>query len=199
MPGSLISRAANELQSDESLVWCLREFEDRRRALEFVRHFASTLAVFSNKVGQLYARYDVALPDSGEQELVVIPDLEAFTDTWFGIPDRAVKPTDYTIMPGGVVGKTGLFLHIPLGDSGKGRAVPLNAGLRAVSDEFTSRDEEFLPVLTKGDLRAFRKQAPMLKLHRLDLGEMRDKSRFELNDIRNGIRQKLRSFMREVI
>ena len=51
-------------------------------------------------------------------------------------------------------------------------------------------------MLTKGDLRAFRKQAPMLKLHRLDLREMRDKSRFELNDIRNGVRHKLNAFLR---
>lgn len=197
MSTPLISAAAAALQTDESLVWSLREFEDQRRALEFVRHFASTLAVFSNKVGHLYARYDVMLPQGGQEELIVVPDLEAFTDTWYGIPDRAVKATDYTILPGGVVGKSGLFLHIPIGDGGKGRAVPLAAGLRAVADEFVAREEEFLPVLTKGDLRAFRKQAPMLKLHRLDLREMRDKSRFELNDIRNGIRQKLHAFLRD--
>lgn len=197
MSNPVISAAAAALQSDESLVWSLREFEDQRRALEFVRHFASTLAVFSNKVGHLYARYDVMLPQGGQEELIVVPDLEAFTDTWYGIPDRAVKSTDYTILPGGVVGKSGLFLHIPMGDGGKGRAVPLSAGLRAVTDEFLGRQEEFLPVLTKGDLRAFRKQAPMLKLHRLDLREMRDKSRFELNDIRNGIRQKLHAFLRD--
>ena len=197
MSTPLISAAAAALQTDESLVWSLREFEDQRRAIEFVRHFASTLAVFSNKVGHLYARYDVMLPQGGQEELIVVPDLEAFTDTWYGIPDRAVKATDYTILPGGVVGKSGLFLHIPIGDGGKGRAVPLAAGLRAVADEFVAREEEFLPVLTKGDLRAFRKQAPMLKLHRLDLREMRDKSRFELNDIRNGIRQKLHAFLRD--
>lgn len=197
MSNPVISAAAAALQSDESLVWSLREFEDQRRALEFVRHFASTLSVFSNKVGHLYARYDVMLPQGGQEELIVVPDLEAFTDTWYGIPDRAVKPTDYTILPGGVVGKSGLFLHIPMGDGGKGRAVPLSAGLRAVTDEFLGRQEEFLPVLTKGDLRAFRKQAPMLKLHRLELREMRDKSRFELNDIRNGIRQKLQAFLRD--
>src|SRR5690606_35160110 len=194
---SPVASTAAAIQPDESLVWSLREFEDQRRALEFVRHFASTLAVFSNKVGHLYARYEVMLSSHGDEQLVVIPDMEAFTETWYGIPDRAIKPTHYTIVPGGVVGKSGLFLHIPVGDTGKGRAVPLAAGLRAVSDEFRARDEEFLPVLTKGDLRAFRKQAPMLKLHRLDLREMRDKSRFELNDIRNGIRQKLHAFLRD--
>ncbi|MDF1780532.1 MAG: hypothetical protein P1U67_04495 [Alcanivoracaceae bacterium] len=190
-----ISSAAAEMQSDESLVWSLREFHDHRRALEFVRHFSNSLSIFSNKVGQIYAKYDVDIITGSDEELIVVPDLEAFTETWYSIPDRAIKPTGYTILPGGVVGKSGLFLHIPFADSGKGRAVPLAAGLRAVSDEFQQRGEEFLPLLTKGDLRAFKKQAPMLNLHRLDLAEMREKSRFEISDIRSGIRQKLRACM----
>ena len=187
-----ISSAAAEIQSDESLVWSLREFDDHRRAVEFVRHFSRSLSIFSNKVGQVYAKYSVELPAAGE-ELIVVPDLEAFTETWYGIPEKAVKQTGYTILPGGVVGKSGVFLHIPFDEGGKGRAVPLAAGLRAVSDEFLRNGDEFLPLLTKGDLRAFKKQAPVLHLHRLDVSEMRDKSRFELNDIRSGIRQKLRA------
>lgn len=192
-----ISDAAAAVQTDESLVWSLRAFENQRRALEFVRHFSRSLSIYSNKVDQIYASYDVLLPTAGSEELVVVPDMEAFTETWYSIPERAVKQTGYTILPGGVVGKTGLFLHIPFDDGSKGRAVPLAAGLRAVSDEFQKRGEEFLPLLTKGDLKAFKKQAPMLQLHRLDLAEMREKSRFELNDLRTGIRQKLRSCMYE--
>lgn len=185
-----------DLHSDESLVWSLREFEDNRQAVDFVRHFRSSLSVFSNTVSQIYARYDVELPQAGGEALVVVPDLEAFTETWYSIPERAVKATEYTILEGSVVGRSGLFLHMP-SEGGKGKAVPLIAGLRSVSDMFTAKGDEFLPVLTKGDLRAFKKQAPMLKLHRLDLSEMQDKSRFELNDIRAGIRQKLRAFLRE--
>lgn len=184
-----------ELPTDESLVWSLREFDDNRRAVEFVRHFSSTLSIFSNTVSQIYARYDVELPEGGGENLIVVPDMEAFTETWYSIPERAIKTTDYTILAGGVVGKTGLFLHMPT-EGGKGKAVPLAAGLRLVTEAFSARGEEFLPVLTKGDLRAFQKKAPMLKLHRLDLSEMQDKSRFELNDIRMGIRQKLRAFLR---
>lgn len=192
-----ISEASLDMQSDESLVWSLREFEDRRRALDFVRHFSNSLSIFSNKVNQIYARYEVQLPTAGSEELIVVPDMEAFTETWYSIPDRAVKQTGYTILPGGVVGKSGLFLHIPFGAGSKGRAVPLAAGLRAVAEEFKTRGEDFLPLLTKGDLKAFKKQAPMLQLHRLDLTQMKDKSRFELNDISSGIRQKLRACMLE--
>ena len=123
-----ISDAAAAVQTDESLVWSLREFENRRRALEFVRHFSRSLSIYSNKVDQIYASYEVQLPNAGGEELVVVPDMEAFTETWYSIPERAVKQTGYTILPGGVVGKTGLFLHIPFDDGSKGRAVPLAAG-----------------------------------------------------------------------
>lgn len=188
---SLISAAAIDLQSDESLIWSLSEFDDHRRAVEFVRHFRDSLCIYSNKVGQIYACYDVIVPSGDNPDLVVVPDLEAFTETWYDVQEKAIKSTDYTIVPGGVVGRSGLYLHMKDSD-GKGKAVPLAAGLQAVAEEFEARGEEFLPILTKGDLRAFKKQAPMLHLHRLDAKVMSEKSRFDLNDIRSSMKKKLR-------
>lgn len=185
-------QSGGEMGGDESLIWSLRDFEDHRRAVEFARHFRSALCVYSSKVEQVYARYDIMVPRGSIEELVVVPDLEAFTDTFYGIPEEAIVDTGYTILPGGAVGRSGLFLHIPMGEGSKGRAVPLAAGLRAVADEFIKDGREFLPILTKGDLRSFRKQAPMLHLHRVDLEAMKDKSRFELNDMKTTIKQKLR-------
>lgn len=186
------NQSAGEMTSDESLIWNLSEFEDHRRAVEFARHFRSALCVYSSKVEQVYARYDIMVPRGTVEELVVVPDLEAFTETFYGIPESAIVDTGYTILPGGAVGRTGLYLHIPMGEGGKGRAVPLGAGLRAVADEFNAKGDDFLPILTKGDLRSFRKQSPMLHLHRVKLDAMKDKSRFELNDVKTTIRQKLR-------
>ncbi|PKM21490.1 MAG: hypothetical protein CVV10_09105 [Gammaproteobacteria bacterium HGW-Gammaproteobacteria-14] len=186
---STISAAAIDLQSDESLIWSLSEFDDHRRAIEFVRHFRDSLCIYSNKVEQIYASYDVIIPSGVDSDLVVVPDLEAFTETWYSIAEKAILSTPYTIVPGGVVGRSGLYLH----EAGKGKAVPLAAGLQAVSEEFEKNGDEFLPILTKGDLRAFRKQAPMLHLHRVNCKVMEEKSRFELNDIRTSIRKKLRA------
>lgn len=186
------SAAAAALQSDESLVWSLREFEDHQRALNFVQHFRESLCVYSGKVEQLYARYQVRLPEASDDELVVLPELDEFTETWYFIPERAVRNTHYTIVPGAVVGASGLYLHVPFNERGRGRAVPLATGLRVVADEYTERGEDFLPILTKGDLKAFRRSAPMLQLHRLDLSRMRGKSSFELAEIRRAILGKLR-------
>jgi hypothetical protein len=189
---SLISDAAIELQSDESLIWSLSEFDDHRRALDFVRRFRDSLCVYSSNVEQIYACYDVIVPPGEAGDLVVIPDLEAFTETWYSIPEKALLSTEYTIVPGGILGRSGLFLHTRGADGKGGKAVPLATGLDLVAEEFEKRGEEFLPILVKGSLRAFNKQAPTLGLHRLDTKVMREKSRFELNDIRSSMRKKLR-------
>jgi hypothetical protein len=186
-----ISAAAIDIQTDESLIWSLEEFDDHRRAVEFVRHFRDSLCIYSHKVEQIYACYDVIVPAGASPDLVVVPDLEAFTDTWYSIPEQAILNTGYTIVPGGVVGRSGLYLHMKEAD-GKGKALPLATGLQRVSQQFDESGDEFLPILTKGDLRAFKKQAPMLHLHRLDAKKLSEKSRFELNDIRTSMRRKLR-------
>ena len=180
---------------DESLVWSLRAFQDRARALDFVRHFSRSLSVYSRKVGQLYATYQVALTDAVAEEMVVMPNLEAFTETWYAIPERAILQTGYTIIPGALVGERGPCLYMPVAYSDRGRAMPLAQGLRRVAQEFAQRGEDFLPVLTKGDLKAFRKRAPVLHLHRIDLAAMYEKSRFERNDLSRGIKEKLRNCM----
>lgn len=182
----------NSLQSDESLIWSLQAFDDHHRAVEFVRHFKSSLCIYSSKVLQLYAQYDVVVPEGKDQELVVIPDLEAFTETFYDIPVKAIVKTGYTILPGSSFGKTGLYLHMAeQGGTGKGSVLPLAAGLEKAAELAEQTDDDFLPVLTKGDLRVFRKQAPMLHLHRIDLNVMQDKSRFEINDIKSTVRKKL--------
>ena len=187
-----VEGSAADIQSDESLVWSLRAFQDHQRAVAFVNHFSQYLCVYSSKVHQLYAAYDIIVPMEGDLELVVSPHLEEFLDTWYDIPEEAIKPAGFTILPGSVVQRQGAFLHLPdEKGGGKGRAVPLTAGLKEVSDAFDARDDVFLPVITKGDLRALRKQDPTLHLHRLDLTVMGNKSRFELSDMRNAIRKKL--------
>lgn len=178
-------------QSDESLIWSLRAFDDHQRAVAFVEQFRASLCVYSSKVNQLYAKYDIVVPPEAHADLVVSPDLEAFTETWYSIPVKAVLPTGYTIMPGSMVGKPGLFLHMPF-EGNRGRVVPLEAGLRVLEEEYGARGEHFLPILTKGDLRAFRQQSPMLHLHHLSCKHMPEKSQFELRDISSTIRKKLR-------
>lgn len=178
--------------TDESLVWSLEAFQNHLRAVRFVRQFQSLLCVYSPRVQQLYGSYEVVAPRDHKQELVVFPDLFAFQDTWYRIPEGALQRTGALVVPGELVQAGGPHLRIPSSDGPRGRVVPLATGLRAMDRDYQQRGQPFLPVITKGDLRALRRKTPLLHLHRLELRSMGDKSRFELTDIAGTIRSRLR-------
>ncbi len=185
LPGSLV---------DESLIWSLMAFRRHERAVSFATQLSRRLCVYSSKVHQLYASYDILVPeDGGGAELVISPHLENFLDMWFSIPEAAIRSTEFTIVPGHIVQREGLALHQTGGGAGQGRVVGLEPGLRLLREQYELRNDVFLPVITKGDLRAFRKEEPVMHLHRLDFNAMGDKSAFELRDIREGILKRLRS------
>lgn len=184
-PGSLV---------DESLIWSLMAFRSQERAVSFTEQLSKRLCVYSSKVHQLYASYEILVPeDGGGTELIVSPHLDNFLDMWFSIPEAAVRSTEFTIVPGHIVQREGLALHQTGKGAGQGRVVALEPGLRLLREQYELRNDVFLPVITKGDLRAFRREEPVMHLHRLDLNAMGDKSAFELRDIREGILKRLRS------
>lgn len=183
------SPAIAALRGDDNLVWNLREFENQRHAVNFVQAFSRTLCVYSGATGNLYARYRVQLPDEDGAALLVLPDAGA--PAWRGIPERAVRNTPCTILHGAILGASGIFMHIPFSHGG-GRPLPLASGLRLLADQYTERGEDFLPVLTRGGLKSYRRRAPMLQLHRLDLSRLRGRSAAELAGMRRGILDKLR-------
>lgn len=181
--------SAEQIQSDESLIWSLAQFEEQQRVVEFAQSFGSSLCVYSPKVQQVYARYELVVPER-MQEIVVVPDLDAFTETFYDVSPESLLKTNYTIVPGSAVGQSGLCIYIPMAD-GKGRVVQLEQGLRAISNGFRDKGDAFLPVLMKGDLQTFNRKEPALHLHRIDLKALHKKSRFELNDLKTTIREKL--------
>lgn len=181
--------------TDESLIWSLQAFENQMRAVNFVRQFSEILCVYSPKVQQLYGSYEIVVPRRENRQLVVVPDLFAFQDTWYHITTRALERTGLMILPGELVRREGLHLRIPFDNGRRGRVVPLQNGIRAISRSFRDQGRDFLPVITRGDLRALRRKTPLLHLNSLNLKPMADKSRFELNDIRNTIRSRLQPWL----
>jgi hypothetical protein len=177
--------------TDESLIWNLNGFRDHMRAVNFVRRFRQYLCVYSYGVHQLYGSYEILVPRRQNSHLVVVPDLFSFHDTWYHLRDKALRRTGLMILPGELVGREGLYLRIPFDDGRRGRAVPLANGLRAIRRQWQEKGDDFLPVITRGDLRAVRRQTPLLHLHHLDVRAMRDKSRFEINDMSRTIRERM--------
>lgn len=190
-------QAATGSATPNHLVWHLHQFENHKRAIRFVKQFQETLCVFSAPVAQLYTNYEIAVPEAEDRSLIILPDPYAYHDTFNGIPEDSVKATGITIIPAELAGQTGLHMVLPLRHQGRRitREVPLAVGLNALLRQETDGNP-FLPVITKGDLRTFRKDAPCLHLHRILPSRLGGRSSLEVNSIRKVIREKLRGYLR---
>lgn len=182
------------LPQNPDLAWDLDAFSHRERAMEFVRQFETTMCVYSPSVEQLYSSYSMYFPQELERKLVILPDPLAYHDTFFHIQTEAVVATGLYIVPGELIGQTGLFLanvreeDRTLGD----RQVPFEAGMRAIMANRPA-DDPFLPVLAKGDLREFEQSWPVLHLHRIKPRVLARISDLDRNSLANVINEKLES------
>lgn len=182
---------STEPSVNPDLAWDLSEIINRDRAIEFVMHFETTLCVYSPSVEQLYSTYHIYFPESSDRRMVILPDPGAFHDTFHGLDPRAVDETGLYIIPGELVGKAGLYLANVTRDRRLGkRQVPFEAGCKAIIGN-RSKDDPFLPVLVKGDLREFGESWPVLHLHRVKLPVLAEISELDRVSISNVIMEKL--------
>lgn len=185
-----------DLPENPDLAWDLDDFNHRERAMEFVRQFETTMCVYSPSVEQLYTNYRMYFPQEWQRKLVILPDPTAFHDTFFHIQTEAVVSTGLYIIPGELVHREGLFLanvkeNRTLGD----RQVPFEAGLRAIMKK-RSGDDDFLPVLAKGDLREFEQSWPVLHLHRIKPKVLERISDLDRHSLASVIMEKLETLFR---
>lgn len=181
------------LPENPDLAWDLNEFNHRDRAMEFVRQFEATMCVYSPSVEQLYTNYKMFFPQEVQRKLVILPDPMAFHDTFFHIQPEAVVSTGLYIVPGELVSKSGLYLANVRQDRTLGdRQIPFVAGMRAIMDK-RPQDDQFLPVLAKGDLREFEQAWPVLHLHRIKPRVLARISDLDRNSLASVIAEKLDS------
>lgn len=192
----MLEASSQEMQAPDHLIWQLNHFDNHQRAIRFVKQFQETLCVFSGPVSQLYTNYEISVPEADDRSLIILPNPYAYHDTFNGIPENSVKPTGINIIPGDLVGKEGLHITLPMLRNGERvvRPVPLKAGLWALMKR-EKEDAPFLPVITKGDLRAFRKDDPCLHLHRIIPARLTERSRMEVSSIQRVIREKLKVYL----
>ena len=183
----------SELPENPDLAWDLDDFNHRERAMEFVRQFETTMCVYSPSVEQLYTNYRMYFPQEWRRKLVILPDPTAFHDTFFHIQSEAVVSTGLYIVPGELVSKDGLFLANVKEDRTLGdRQVPFEAGIRAIMKK-RPRDDQFLPVLAKGDLRELEQSWPVLHLHRIKPKVLERISDLDRSSLATVIAEKLES------
>ncbi|TQV80135.1 hypothetical protein FKG94_10735 [Exilibacterium tricleocarpae] len=177
---------------NKDLVWDLESFNQRQRALEFVMGFENRLCVYSNSVQQLYTNYNIFFPKEENRRLVILPNPYAHHDIFHGIAEAAIAATGLNIIPGEMLGKSGMYLTIPF-KSGKTRyrAVPLQVGLRVINSR-RPQDQPLLPVLKKGDLRELDASTPCLHLHCINLEKLQHLSSLEARGINDVIIERLK-------
>lgn len=129
-------------------------------------------------------------PAEENRNLIILPSPYAFHDTFNHINSGSVLKTGMHIVPGEVIGKDGLYL-LTLSKSKPGKFSPVS--LAQAIDRIISqqpKDNPFLPILVKGDLKPFRSKVPCLHLHRLIPDKIEGLSQFEVSDIRNCLHEK---------
>ncbi len=185
---------ATELPANDDLAWDLDDFAQAQRAMDFVLQFETTLCVYSPSVEQIYSTYNMFFPDDWDRKLVILPDAGAFHDTFYHVNRSAVTATGLNIIPGELVGKTGLYLaNVDEATRGLGpRQVPFEAGMRAIMKARSAKDP-FLPVLAKGDLRELEQSWPVLHLHRVNPAVVENMSELDRSNLTNVVMEKLES------
>ncbi|MCP1602660.1 hypothetical protein [Pseudomonas citronellolis] len=181
-----------ELERQDDLDWDLDAITDRSEAIDFLRRFENRLCIYSSYVEKLYSNYSFVIPESQEGGITILPNEQAWFDTFHDIPADAVEPTGIHILPGETMGHSGLYLKIPGEHRLVGSAeLPFQDGLKLLIRRYRMRDEPFLPVLVKGDLREYEARMPSLHLHRLNSAKLQAQSRLNLESIKGAIAEHL--------
>ena len=180
------------------LIWDLDSLARRELAERFIRLFENRLCVWSESVEQLYTNYSLHFPAELGRKMVVLPNPYAFHDTLHGIAAQAIRKTGLCVLPGQLLGKSGLLLSNQLpGNRLAPRSMPFKPALAQIINSQRKVGDEFLPLLVKGDLREFDQQMPYIHLHRLQLARLERLSSFERDDIQQTITRTLLMLSRQ--
>ncbi len=155
------------MPNDQELQWELSHFIDRRRAFEYLWSLKDIFCIYSEKTCQLFSNYDLNYSYVGEELIEIVPDRNAWFDTYSYISSSAISASGILLFPGEVFGRDGYFVRLPL-KGGQGKTMSLTQAYEQV----LSRQENFLPLIMKGDLREFKGKTPYLHLHWLDLDKL---------------------------
>ncbi|MEE9102499.1 MULTISPECIES: hypothetical protein [Pseudomonas] len=187
-----------ELERQNDLDWDLDAITDRNEAIAFLQRFENRLCIYSSYVEKLYSNYSFVIPESQEGGITILPDEQAWFDTFHDIPADAVEPTGIHILPGETMGYSGLYLKIP-GEHRlvASRELPFQDGLKVLINRYRMREDSFLPVLVKGDLREYEARMPSLHLHRLNIAKLQSHSRLNLDSIKGAIAEHLIGLFRQ--
>jgi len=192
-----MTAATKAAPANNDLVWSLDKFSHRELAKSFISRFESRLCVYSPTVEQIYTNYTLNFPSSDHGKMVVLPNPYSFHDTFHNIANSAVRDTGLFIVPGALIGKSGLYIIVKYkNQSVKSVPLPIRHALKKMVRTGGNKDP-FLPILIKGDLREFDANTPSLHLHRIKLSELVSPSDFDKQNIKSAIFDKMSDLYRD--
>jgi hypothetical protein len=193
-----MDQTSEKTSSNGDLVWGFEGISQRQRAIDFVMKFENKLCIYSGAVEKLYTNYSLYFPASENSAMVIIPNQFAYHDTFNNLNEESIVDTSFDIIPGEMIGKTGLYLRVPFKEGSvlTTRPVPFRYAVERMLLN-SSGQNPFIPILVKGNLREFELKNPYLHLHRVDLSKIQKLSEFEIKDIQRVIWGKFQELAQE--
>ncbi len=181
---------ANQQPVNNDLVWDITAFRERKLAAYFVKSFENLFCVFSGTVSQLYTNYTINFLEHNPSKIIILPNQYMYHDTFNRVPDNAIVETRIQLVRCGE--KAEPMLRIPFRAGNKNyHTLPLDIGLNFIRRCY-AKEDPFLPLLVKGDLRELNLSTHYLQLHRISLLALNCMSQFERDGIKSSITKKLR-------
>lgn len=177
--------------TSNALEWNASHIFDKEGAFSLLKQFEEAFCLYSPATEMLYPVYNVIGLNEARSKIKMMPIINADSEPYNPIPADCVTESDFKIIPGELIGKTGLYISI-----NKYKALPLAEGLKTIlREECCGRT--CLPILMEGALRELGKEFayPYLQLSCIQLDQIINLSIFEKSNIAHLVTEKLKHFL----
>lgn len=177
--------------SSNSMEWGISHVVDKEGAFSLFKKFEEAFCLYSPATEMLYPAYSATGVNESRSKIKIMPLISADSEPYHSIAVDCVTESDFKIIPGELIGKTGLYISI-----NKYKALPLFEGLKTIlREECCGRT--CLPILMEGALRELGKEFvyPYLQLSCIQIDQMHNLSVFEKSNLAHLVTEKLKSFV----
>jgi hypothetical protein len=177
--------------SSNAMEWDVSHIADKEGAFSLFKQFEEAFCLYSPTTEMIYPAYSATGLSSSRTKIKIMPIINADSEPYHSIATDCVTESDFKIIPGELIGKTGLYISI-----NKYKAMPLIEGVKTIlREECCGRT--CLPVLREGALRELGKEFsyPYLQLSCIKLDQIHNLSVFERSDVTHLVTEKLKTFV----
>lgn len=153
------------LQSTKPLVWTLEGITNREEAIQFLMLFENTFPVYHQYMEQIYFRYRFVISEDRKQ-IIIEPDYELH-ERLCRVSELGFEKQIMNILPGDVVGKSGLYMKYPR--SGKRKSLRsatarMETVIKALYFDYWMKGRQTIPVFSKQGIREYGEGMPNIEL-----------------------------------